>query len=44
MSAISVPDGFFKIVHGRGGEQALKELMKRDPNFNFNLWCSQQSH
>ncbi len=42
MFAISVPDGFFKIVPDTGGEHALKELMKRDPHFNFNLWCSQQ--
>jgi hypothetical protein len=37
MSAISVLDGFFKIVPYRGGEHDLKELMKRDPHFNFNL-------
>ncbi len=37
MSAIWVPDGFFEIVPCRGGEHALKELMKRDPHFNFNL-------
>ncbi len=42
MSAISVADGFFKIVPDRGGEHALEELMKRDPHFNFNFWCSQQ--
>ncbi len=44
MSAISVPDGFWRIVPGRGGEHALKELLKRDPHFNLNLWCSRQSH
>jgi len=42
MSAISAPHGFLEIVPGRGFERALNELMKRDPHFNFNLWCSQQ--
>jgi E3 ubiquitin-protein ligase UBR4 len=44
MSAISVPDGFLEIVPGRGGEHALKKLMKHDPHLNFNLWCLRQSH
>ncbi len=43
MSTISIPNGFLEIVPSRGGERALNELMKRDPHFKFNLWCSQQN-
>ncbi|CAK9210705.1 unnamed protein product [Sphagnum troendelagicum] len=43
MSAISIPNGFLEIVPGHGGERALNKLMKRDPQFKFNLWCSQQN-
>jgi hypothetical protein len=42
MSDISIPNGFLEIVPSHGGERALNELMKRDPHFKFNLWCSQQ--
>jgi hypothetical protein len=37
MSVISVLDGFLEIVPGSKAERAFKELMKRDPHFNFNL-------
>jgi hypothetical protein len=43
MSAISLLDGCLKKRPGKGFQRASQELMKSDPHFNLNLWCSQQS-
>lgn len=42
MSAILVLDGSLKIVLSRRAKHVLRESMKFDPHFNFNLWCSRQ--
>ncbi len=42
MFAISVLDGSLEIVLSRKAKHALRESMKCDRHFNFNLWCSCQ--
>ncbi len=43
LSLILVLDGSLEIVLSRRAKHALRELMKCDPHFNFNLWCSHPS-